>query len=203
MWKLKPNYDDELIRINSTGFRDKERRCAKDKGLFRILCLGDSSTFGVRVLLSETYHSQLEEALNERSGSAGRKFEVMNAGVDGYTSAQGLAFYKYKGTRYHPDMVTFYFGINDPIKRFYLDDDKIMRFGTLVFIKSIENGYLLNLSSYRLFRKIVLFLFKDTNRENRQNIPRVSQDSFKRNIIELSNLCRRSNTLLVLISPAL
>ena len=203
MWKLKPNYNAGFIKINSAGFRDKERIYSKDKDIFRILCLGDSSTFGVGVPSSQTYSSFLENALNEKFSSSGRRFEVINGGVNGYASAQGLGLYKYKGIRYHPDMVTFYFGINDPIKRFYQDDDKIMRVNVPVAIRNIENNYLLRISSYRLFRKIVLTLHQNTNKVDRPNIPRVSLNSFKNNIIELNNMCRINNTLLVLILPPL
>ena len=53
MWFPKPHYSDEYININSQGFRDKEHKVKKDENVFRILCLGDSSTFGLRVELND------------------------------------------------------------------------------------------------------------------------------------------------------
>lgn len=201
MWRLKPKYDDGVIKINCRGFRDKEYKIRKGKNIFRILCLGDSSTFGHNVPLPKTYHALLEDKLNEESKSEKKKFEVINAGVPGYTSAQGLNFYKYKGFTYNPNIVLFYFGLNDSIKRFYLDDKRIMQNKLPFVIKLMLNNYLIRLSSYRLFRKFVATTLDTVRKGKKENIPRVSLDDFKNNIIELNQLCKKRHSLLVLISP--
>jgi len=53
------------ITINAQGFRGPERTPAKPPGQKRILCLGDSVTFGLEQPLS--YASMLEEMLNSSS----------------------------------------------------------------------------------------------------------------------------------------
>ncbi len=203
MWKLDSKYNDGVIKINSQGFRDKEYKIKKDKNIFRILCLGDSSTFGEEMPLAKLYHKLLEDKLNKEFGSAKKRFEVINAGVAGYTSAQGLNFYKYRGVAYEPNIVTFYFGINDPIQRFYLDDKKIMQNKLPLVFKFFINNCLIRLSSYRLYRKAVLTAFDRIKNKNRENIPRVSLSDFKSNIIELYQLCQKHHSLLVLISSPL
>ena len=60
MWSPRPGYSDHFITINSHGLRDKEYTYTKPKNVFRILCLGDSCTFGLGVSISKTYHSLLE-----------------------------------------------------------------------------------------------------------------------------------------------
>ena len=201
MWRPKENYVKGSIEINSEGFRDKEYKKQKYHGVFRILCLGDSTTFGFGVKLSETYHGLLENKLNGELGSQQRKFEVINAGVTGYTSAQGLALYKYKGIEYHPDIVTFYFGINDPIKRFYMNDNRIMQTRLPLFLRLFMNNYLIRLDSYRLLRKIILTPWRNKEKGTKENIARVSLSDFKSNILELNRLCQSHGATLVLISP--
>lgn len=201
MWFPQPNYNDEYIKINSSGFRDREYEIKKDKNVFRILCLGDSSTFGWEVRPQDTYHTLLEDRLNKESGRNGKKFEVINAGVPGYTSRQGLGLYKNKGIKYSPDIVTFYFGVNDPAKRFHLSDRQIMQNDIPDAVKLIANNLLLRLHSYRLLRKLVVGITATGQNNSGENVPRVSMEEFEENILELSKLCKENGAMLLLISP--
>lgn len=204
MWFPRANYTFNNVKIiNSQGFRDKEYNVKKDKDVFRILCLGDSSTFGWNVPLEETYHALLETRLNKEFGHQGKRFEIINAGVTGYTSCQGLNLYKFKGVKYEPDVVTFYLGVNDPVKRFYLNDKQIMRNDVPVWIKSVNNNLLLQFHSYRLLREWIVHAISVEKNHAGENIPRVSPEDFKKNILELNGLCNRNGALLVLISPPL
>jgi lysophospholipase L1-like esterase len=78
---------------------------------FRILCIGDSNTYGTGVERSEAYPAQLERLLNERSGAA--RVEVTNLGVPGSNSSQVL----HRLPRYveidEPDLVIVLIGVND------------------------------------------------------------------------------------------
>src|SRR5882724_677041 len=54
LWRLKPNlhqvvWDYTLLSTNAQGFRGNYPTTAKEPGTFRIVCLGDSVTFGYRV----------------------------------------------------------------------------------------------------------------------------------------------------------
>lgn len=201
MWFPKPNYHDGLININSQGFRDKERTVKKDRNIFRILCLGDSSTFGVGVYLEETYHALLEEKLNKEYSRSGTRFEVINAGVTGYTSYQGLRLYKQKGYRYKPDIVTFYLGTNDYGKRFHLSDKQIIPDNIISdFNAAIENNILLKLNSYRLLRKCIFNLFGMSKNSTGEKVQRVSSEDYEKNIQALNRLCRKNGSRLLLIS---
>jgi lysophospholipase L1-like esterase len=201
MWFPKPNYSDAHIKINSQGFRDKEYKVTKDKNVFRILCLGDSSTFGLGVPIHDTYHALLENRLNKELGQSGKKFEIINAGVPGYTSCQGLALYKYRGVKYTPDVVTFYFGFNDANKIFYLSDKQIMQNDVPFVVKAINNTLLLKLDSYRLLRKCIANITANGNNNVGESVPRVSIEDFKANILELNRLCKKNGALLLLIAP--
>ena len=86
-YRIAPNrsyqFTDIPVHINSLGLRDREPGPA-DTGTSRILALGDSITFGWRVRLEDSYPKVIERLLNE--AQAGRRWEVINAGVGGYES---------------------------------------------------------------------------------------------------------------------
>jgi lysophospholipase L1-like esterase len=60
-----------LYRINAQGFRDRERVRPKPSGMYRILVLGDSVTFGFGVQPEESFTRLLEAELKERVPEAG------------------------------------------------------------------------------------------------------------------------------------
>lgn len=207
MWSLKPgrHYGDAGVIINSQGFRGREYTKKKDGNVFRILCLGDSSTFGVHVQQQETYAARLEDRLNRESGGKTR-YEVINAGVEGYSSCQGLAFYRLKGYEYAPDIVTFYFGLTDEKKKYSLSDRQLMQKdgGAAKAIRaSLENNFLLSLHSYRIFRKYINRALGREQDNTFKKVTRVELEDFRKNILELNGLCRKNGAVLVLISPPL
>jgi lysophospholipase L1-like esterase len=108
-WKLKPNINVRTIQTNNLGLRDEE--IPDDKGNeFRILSLGESTTFGLWVKQEETYSA----VLGERMGSIKEKpLRVINAGIPGYTLFQGYVYLKHRGIDLKPDAVMIYFGHND------------------------------------------------------------------------------------------
>lgn len=193
MWSPKPNYNN----INSQGFRDKEYKIKKPKNTFRILCLGDSSTF------LGSYHELLEDKLNHKFNSKDIHFEVINAGVTGYTSCQGLYMYKYKGYKYKSNIVFFYFGINDPISRLYLSDKEVMQVNTPKIIKVIKNRFFLKLHIYRLLRRVIYSMKNKEKLKYTKNVSRVSIEDYEENIIKLNYLCKKNGAQLILISPPL
>lgn len=99
-----------LIKINSDGHRDRERRIEKPPGTFRIAIFGDSMTEAVQVNLDQTFCYLLEEMLRAQ----GQRVEVLNFGVNGYSPIQELVLFKRQGPRYLPDLI---------IWAAYLDND--------------------------------------------------------------------------------
>jgi len=96
-------------------FRGKKVTWEKPDGVYRIVSLGGSSTFGWPYLdrPEVAYPAVLERLLNSRSHNPKVRYEVINAGIGGYSSYQGLAYFKERLWRLHPDMVTVCFGAND------------------------------------------------------------------------------------------
>ena len=109
-WKLKPNQncytkvDHKRVHINSLGTRGPEFQPEKPPGTYRILCLGDSRTFGWGLSESETYSDRLRKLMQEKVG-AGRTVEVINAGVNAWSFPQMLVYFRGTALKYKPDVV--------------------------------------------------------------------------------------------------
>ncbi|MGE0268510.1 MAG: GDSL-type esterase/lipase family protein [Candidatus Omnitrophota bacterium] len=124
-WIQKPHLDivfeGARVRTNALGLRD--RPFGKKNGQVRIVCLGASPTFGWGVDQNEVYAKQLEESL--RKTFTRTNIEVINAGQIGYSSFQGLRFFKEKILPLAPDIITVAYVINDVDKyRFYRNHGK-------------------------------------------------------------------------------
>ena len=77
------------VKINSHGLRDYEYPLTKPPGTYRIIMLGDSTTFGWGVRLEDTAAKILERKLNEARSAGYKRFEVINAGVGNYDTVAG------------------------------------------------------------------------------------------------------------------
>jgi hypothetical protein len=93
-WKPRPGsrwvkpahtFRTHNIFINDVGLRNREITPGKQTNIQRVIVLGDSFTFARAVQSSDSFPSLLETRLNQ-SG----RFEVINAGVPGYGTAQEL-----------------------------------------------------------------------------------------------------------------
>jgi len=106
--------DHWTIENNSDGFRGSERSDAgAGKKVFRILCVGDSITFGFSVDQPDTYARQLLALLKQRYPD--REFEIINAGVPGWSYLQGLRFLDVRGMALEPDLIVIGHGTNDQL----------------------------------------------------------------------------------------
>jgi hypothetical protein len=111
-WTLRANVSGvvatetrQFVQINSHGFRDQERAYDKPAGTVRIAVLGNSWTEALQVPLEKTYCSVLEQNLTGSLCYAGRRVEVLNFGVAGYSTAQELLTIQQEVWKYHPDIV--------------------------------------------------------------------------------------------------
>lgn len=115
--ELKVDHDPETnetfrVSINSRGFRGGEIDETKKPGVTRIVTLGSSSTFGYYDRDHETYPYYLEQKLNE-DAEAAKRFEVINLGIPHLRSEEILALFYAEAIPLHPDVITFYEGVND------------------------------------------------------------------------------------------
>ena len=111
---LKPNtaFKPRNITINSLGYRGKDFKLIKTPGTFRIVCIGGSTVFGIGSSSDKTTYPQfLEDRLNAKI--PGKKFEVINAGVPGYTTAESLINLELRLLDLSPDLIFIYHAYND------------------------------------------------------------------------------------------
>ena len=105
---------------NAQGVRRATDIRAKQPGTVRIACFGDSCTFGFGVPwifgnhpdpAEKPYADLLEVSLS--AAFPGRKIEVLNLGVPGYTSTNGVVSIRRALAEFQPDIVTAAFLTND------------------------------------------------------------------------------------------
>jgi lysophospholipase L1-like esterase len=124
------------VSINSQGLRDHEYAQQKPLLTYRIMMLGDSTTFGWGVRLEDTAAKFLERKLNAHLPPGYDKVNVINAGVGNYDTAQEVTYYQTRGRDFHPDLVVLVFFINDPEpvpvekKGFLIDRSYLIAFAT-------------------------------------------------------------------------
>ena len=113
-WGLRPGFAGIAYRahveVNSAGWRDRERTLDRPDNTKRVICLGDSRTFGFGVSGKATFAARLEARLPE---AAGGDWEVWNAGVPGHTAYQGARALENDLANVNPDLVVVSFGYND------------------------------------------------------------------------------------------
>lgn len=110
---------DDVIRIDSHGFHDTDFPRAKPAGELRILALGDSVTQGYGVTYTQTFCAALERLLPQVDRSH-KSFEVINAGVHGYSTYQERGVLA-RNLDLDPDLVLVGFVMNDVTEPFVVD----------------------------------------------------------------------------------
>lgn len=121
MWVLKPNLKEVdqgfpfngrnvvwKVSTNELGLR--QGPVGPKTNRYRVLCLGDSRTYGMGVNNAETWPSQLQAEMDR--GQPGQ-YEIINAAVTGYTANQGLRYLRNYGLKLKPDLLLVCFAYNE------------------------------------------------------------------------------------------
>jgi len=114
-WQNMPGYREGDITIDSLSFRGGDTSVRKPPDTVRIICAGDSRTFGIwqdsrGVRFDNAYPPMLQRAAE---GGGTTRLEVINAGVIGYSSAHGLRQFQMRLLTLDPDVLVVSFGVND------------------------------------------------------------------------------------------
>jgi lysophospholipase L1-like esterase len=114
-FKLNPELQGVDGPLNGEGFRGEEWG-DKQPGVYRILALGDSCTFGLIArenlgFVKQPYPIKLQRLVERRVGRG--RVEVLNAGVPGYNSYHGVMLLRSRLRDLDPDLVTVRYGWND------------------------------------------------------------------------------------------
>jgi lysophospholipase L1-like esterase len=109
------------ISINSLGFRGPEISAAKD-GFYRIVVLGESSTFGMTIAPGdEPWPERLEQIIRQRLKTR-RPVQVINAGVPAYSIETNLRRLRSEILPLQPDLIVSYHGANG----FHMIDSSVL-----------------------------------------------------------------------------
>lgn len=173
------------LRINSQGFRGPEVASDRPDGVIRIVCLGDSGTFGVkndplptgprpRWVPSVSYPEKLAGLLERENRS---RVEVVNAGVIGYSSSHGLRQLVVQVLPLDPDIVTVRFGANDlktswaPKRRALEPESPLLRW------------LLYRFHSWKLLRlSLAAYQARGAAEPDAKGLPWTSEERFRRNL---------------------
>jgi len=99
------NQDFEVrIKTNSLGLREREIG-GKERGIYRVLILGDSFAMGWGVEREDRFSEIAASLLKEERGGEKDRVEVINAGVNSYSTVLELEYLRYKGIQFDPDLV--------------------------------------------------------------------------------------------------
>ncbi|MBN2385153.1 hypothetical protein JXQ70_19945 [bacterium] len=188
LYKMKPNMDTRIVnyfnqlerergisfevKSNSQGFRSREYKRKKDENVFRVVALGDSSTFGWGVDTEYMFTSVLEDRLNEVE--SGLDYEVLNFGMPGYSSEHGLEVFKHVVDGLEPDLVLVSFGANDCRFTHQTHRELMAREETWI---GAARHFLRYFKTYKFMRKLILKIHDPLNPSRLEQRPAVMSSS--------------------------
>lgn len=100
------------VPINSYGFIGPEYTYEKPSNVIRIACLGGSTT-------AKGYPKMMEDHLNDWNDDGVHRFEVMNFGIGGYTTAHSAVNFILNVVDFAPDYVVIHHAWNERAVRNY------------------------------------------------------------------------------------
>ena len=108
-----------LVENNRYGFRERDFVSPKPPGVYRIMVLGDSFTWGVGLAASERYTAVAENLLNSSPppGGEARSIEVLNFSIPNIPTTRERAILGEYRDIVDPDLIVVGFCFNDPQPR--------------------------------------------------------------------------------------
>jgi lysophospholipase L1-like esterase len=215
LWRLQPDLRDQpwdltLVTTNAQGLRYPAPLGRKMQGTFRMICLGDSVTFGYQVPYFDPRHPRPIDpehlpyaALVEarlRAANPGRRIEVLPLAVPGYSSHQGLAWLRRDIAWLEPDVVVACFGWNDIGMRNATDAETMAADAVSTTARKIVGG------SQALLHARGWLIEHGLGRHDRPapgwaTTPRVPREAYVRNLLAIAALARERGALPVLLGP--
>lgn len=201
-WKFRPNQVirsnfivEGEYRINFFGLRNKEFSEKKPEGVLRIICLGNSNTFGWKQKEEDAYPQQLQKLFDANRPEL--KLEVINAGITGYSSYQGKIFLREKILKLQPDLVTVNYGWNDLLPAKFGIQDKEQKLPPQ-WVLDIQNLFS-RTTLYQVLKSLWVGSF--AKREGiKKGAARVSLPDFQQNLIEIERTCRENGVPVVFLT---
>ncbi|MBW2272694.1 MAG: hypothetical protein JRG96_05455 [Deltaproteobacteria bacterium] len=223
IWRGRPGYVGEYLYPeagvlnrfgnNEWGFRDDEVADPKPDSVVRVLNVGDSATWGLNLPGRGASYSDQLEAMLARRASAGVRYDVVNGGVVGYSSLQGVQLLRSWLGDLDPDVVTVYLGNNDSSPGSVKDAERVAAtagplHGALQrnrFYLLLQKG-LLHLRAGRLEKQRAVLQQRQAKKEAYDSpegfyrlAARVTPDQYEENLREMVRLVRDAGARPILI----
>jgi lysophospholipase L1-like esterase len=190
-WRNVPN----IGPVSSQGFVNSTRKTyalTKSSNVYRIISLGCSCTNRGWI----TYPERLENLLNE--ANSGISFEVINAGVGGYGSYQGMNYFVNELHEYAPDLITVYFGWNDHWRAIHYPDKEQPRVNKLVMTLQETLDYT---RIYQFLNKTISKATREPKPKNEPIFrPRVSLSDYRNNIVTIISTAKKKDIKILLMT---
>jgi len=186
--------------INSRGFVGAEFEQVPPPNTVRIISLGDSCTFTIGHW-RDAYPFVLQELLNKQATSP--RYEVINAGIEGYNSTYALARLKEELLDFRPHVVTIYVGWNDLMKENPSSEEST---GKYSFVGELfESSYLAKAYKKLLFVYLRPLLFRPNtdpaiNQEELRYYDGYVPNRFRNNLEAMINVLRERRIVPVLFT---
>ncbi|MFC1666585.1 tetratricopeptide repeat protein [Candidatus Omnitrophota bacterium] len=161
----------------------ENRMSIRQKGTYRIMCLGESTTAGGK----NSYPSQLQEILNQKD--IGVNFSVINKGI-ARTNTGGIVYQLENNLdKYNPQMVITMMGIND--MRYTLLYEDILAKKTTLFFKSFRTYKLIKLLHLHIINKArEIGIYKA--REEKEDLAKINDTTQSSNLKEQEETLKKS-----------
>lgn len=211
-WRLRPNvtatiWDYTVVTTNGERLRERRPVGRKPRGTFRIVCVGDSVTFGYRIPLvfpdapevydhdEVPYPGKIEKSLRDRFPE--RAIEVINLSVPGYSTHQGLLFPERTIGWLEPDVVVICFGFNDVARKFS-PDAVVMSRGLLdTSLRTLMASSQTLLHAWRWWTSRPHAMPTPSQEPG----PRVPQAAYVQNVERMVTLARQHGATVLVVGP--
>lgn len=187
-WRLKPG--SGIFFGNELGLRGYLPPRSKRRGDLRIVCVGDSCTFGAGVRYEDTFGVQVERALQRASPD--RRVDVLLGAIFGHSSHQNRILFERRLIAYAPDVTVFYCGLyNDWVPAVGRTDRE--RSNQLRLLQVLRSAF-----ETQAARDTAQELFESGQRPAR---PRVSLPEFRDNLESMIESAVAAGSEVVVILP--
>jgi len=173
-------YTPTSFTTNELGLRDDP---IMNDGRRRILAIGDSCTWGWQVAQHKAYPQVLQTLVDRFIGPD--SYRVINAGVPGYASTQGLSYLRERGLALKPEIVIIAYGFNDALLTGDLEHALATQQRFLTFIKL--DDYLLDTSTFWGWARTRL---RDRAGPPPPSDVRVPVPTYEKNVLRMIDLVR-------------
>jgi len=184
--------------INSKGFVGPEFDAQPGAGVYRIIALGDSCTFATG-FWQIGYPSILQRLLND--GGSSRRFEVINAGIEGYNSAYALDRIRDELLRYRPHLMIIYIGWNDLMKTDPANASRVDEYRWLA--RLLDRSYLVKAYKKLLFVNLRPLMFRPATTERHEEAEAFDHfvpARYRSNLGEMIRLLRQHDVAVLLMT---